>query len=151
MRRALRERGGQQALRLVLLRDGGERHGSSGSTAVQTSAAMSSTSRGGAVVVCGRDDLPAVAVRKLEIHLARRAAVPCVRFVDVGLERRVAACGLAPDELARERDGRIEQDHELRPRQRELAVLDLLEPVEEPAARVARRASRPGALRSSAT
>ena len=46
VRRPLGERSRQQALRLVLLRDGGERHRSNGSTAPQTSAATSPTSRG---------------------------------------------------------------------------------------------------------
>ncbi len=57
-----------------------------------------------------------------------------IRLVDIRLEGRVAARGLAPDELAREFDWRVEQHDELGPRQRELAVLDLVEPVEKPAA-----------------
>src|SRR5437764_10441168 len=46
VRGALGERSRQQALRLVLLRDGGECHRSNASTAFQTSAATSPTSRG---------------------------------------------------------------------------------------------------------
>ena len=79
--------------------------------------------------------LPVATLRELEVDLARRARMLCVGFVDVGLECRVTACSLAPDELARKRDRRVEQDHELRARQRELAVLDLLEPVEQAPAR----------------
>ena len=57
--------------------------------------------------------------------------MPCVGLVNVGFERRVPACPLAPDQLARERDGRVEQHHEVGSRQGELAVLHLLQPVEE--------------------
>ena len=63
--------------------------------------------------------------------------MPDVGLVDVGLERRVGAGGLAADELARESRRRVQQHDEIRPRQLELAVLDLDEPREQPLALLA--------------